>query len=167
MIVFLLRHGEAEDIGPGEARTDDARRLTEAGRERLVRAGRAWRRCVGQPDAIHTSPLVRARQTAEVLAQAVRFEPEPTVSDWLVPEADPEAAARCAIAETLAGRDSLVFVGHEPHLGELLARLLLGGGAIPLKKGMLVGVELDSPVAASGRLVCCLSAKLAATVGDD
>jgi phosphohistidine phosphatase SixA len=97
----------------------------------------------------------------------VRHRSELLVSDWLVPEADPDVAAQAVVADAAAGNKAIAFVGHEPHLGELFARLLFGRGAIPLKKGMLVGVELDSAAAARGRLVCCLSAKLAGRLAGD
>lgn len=167
MIVYLLRHGEAEDVGAGGARTDADRRLTETGRRRLQQASSTWRRCVGEVDHIYTSTLVRARQTADLFAEAVGHRDAIEVGDWLVPEADPDIAVRACLADAAAGRTGIALVGHEPHLGDLLARFLLGRGAIPLKKGMLVGVELLAPAAASGRLVFCLSTKLATRLDAD
>lgn len=167
MIVYLLRHGEAEDIRPGGARSDAERRLTKDGAERLRRAAPVWCQCVGQVDRVYVSTLIRARQTGEIFAEAVQHRGELLVSDWLVPEADPDVAAKMAVADAVAGNDCIAFVGHEPHLGELLARLLLGRGSIPFKKGMLVGVELLGTTATSGRLVCCLTTKLASRIDVD
>lgn len=161
MIVYLLRHGEAEGIGAGAAHSDAARRLTNDGKRRLEQAAASWRRCVGDIDRVYTSPLVRARQTAVVFAEALGHRQALQECEWLLPEAEPELAARVALADAAADCNNIAFVGHEPHLGELLAMLLLGRGAIPLKKGMLVGIELQGPTVASGRLVACLTTKLA------
>ena len=161
MIIYLLRHGEAEDVGPGGARTDAERRLTENGKERLRRAAPTWRRAVESLDAIYVSPLVRARETAVYLADAARC-PEPAqVREFLTPESDPAAAVRLILADATAGRSAIALVGHEPHLGDLLGELLGAHGAVPFKKGMLVGVELEGVAAAVSRLVLCLSSKLA------
>ncbi|MEZ5967225.1 MAG: phosphohistidine phosphatase SixA [Planctomycetota bacterium] len=161
MIVYLLRHGEAEGIGSTAARTDADRQLTSEGRQRLQQAKHAWRRCVGSVDRVYASTLVRAKQTSTEFARALDYAGTIEIADWLTPEADPDLAVRHALAEAAAGRDSIAFVGHQPHLGDVLGRLLVGHGSIPLKKGMLVGVELDGPASASGHLVCCLSAKIA------
>lgn len=161
MIVYLLRHGEAEDIGPRGARSDNERRLTAEGRERLRRCAVSWRRVVGAVDCVYTSPLVRARQTAEEFAAAVRHEDAPEELACLVPEADPDEVAQVLLADAAQQLDAVALVGHEPHLGSTLGLLLAGRGSIPLKKGMLVGVELEGSTATNCRLVCCISSKLA------
>lgn len=166
MIAYLLRHGEAEDIGPHGARSDAERRLTTEGRERLRRAARTWRRLVGEVDRLYSSPLVRAKETADEFAEAVRYRGKREELACLVPEADPEVVAQLILADATRGLGSVVFVGHEPHLGATLALLLQGHGSIPLKKGMLVGVEVEGAAAPTSRLVCCLTTKLAGKFED-
>ena len=65
MIVYLLRHGIAEDPRPGQA--DDERALTDEGIERLTQSCKGYRRLVTEPTELHSSPLKRARQTARSL----------------------------------------------------------------------------------------------------
>ena len=166
MIVYLLRHGEAEDVGPHGARSDAERRLTAEGRERLLRAAPTWRRLVGDVDRVYSSPLIRARETADVFAEAVRFHGKRGELAGLVPEADPDDVARVILADATEGLTSVAFVGHEPHLGGTLAMLLVGRGSIPFKKGMLVGVELAGKTAPTSRLLCCVTTKLASKLGE-
>jgi phosphohistidine phosphatase len=164
MIVYLLRHGLAEDHG---VRRDEARRLTDKGRDKLVAAAPAWRRCVGRLDRILTSPLVRAKETAVVFAAAVDHALAIDDVDCLLPLAEPVAAVDVLREDARAGRRAVALVGHEPQLGSLLGLLLCGAGAIPLKKGMLVGVDLPAATARPGRLILCLGARQAARVRAD
>lgn len=161
MHIYLLRHGIAEDAGPGVA--DHDRALTDEGWRRLRRAAATWRRLATTPDVLLTSPLRRARQTAEVLAEAVRFAGETRVDDALVPNAPASLAMNLLEAESLSGTAAVAIVGHEPHLGYLLGALLTGHARqpIPLKKGMLVGIETESPASLVGNLRFALTQKLA------
>lgn len=144
MQIYLLRHGIAEDTGPDGS--DVERALTDEGRKRLRRAAPAWARLVEPPDVVLTSPLRRAQETAAMFAEAVRFSGAPRVETALVPDAPPALAASLLEAEALSGTGRVAVVGHEPHLGYLLGLLVTGHPRmpIPLKKGMLVGVETTS-----------------------
>ena len=68
--VFLVRHGIAADAAPGQP--DESRPLTAKGRRRFRRTARAFARLGERVDKLITSPLVRAVQTAEILARALR-----------------------------------------------------------------------------------------------
>jgi len=160
--VYLLRHGDAEEGGAG---SDAERRLTEDGRSALQRAQPTWQRVVGRVDRIYTSPLVRAKETAKVFAEAVGFTAAFEEVDCLAPDAEPEGVARLVLADAADGRGAVAFVGHEPNLGQVLAFLLQGQGAIPLEKGMVVGVRMESGTSLGGRLLCCLGSSLAAELG--
>src|SRR4249919_3647178 len=109
--LYLIRHGLAEERGP--AWPDDTKRpLTDQGISRLRRTGRALVRLGLTPGVVLTSPLVRARQTAEIVAGA--FSPHPPVVniDALVP-----GGALPALAAEIVkhGRRPHIFlVGHEP-----------------------------------------------------
>jgi phosphohistidine phosphatase len=138
--LLLLRHGIAEERCP--ERVDGERALTAVGRsrtravaERLVRLGLGC-------DQLVTSPLVRARQTAEIaVAAGLVAEGSPSLSlrvdAALAPGGDPLPLVaefqRAASAHTRLQR--LALVGHEPDLGALAAQLIgAPEGAIVLKK---------------------------------
>lgn len=162
MQIFLLRHGIAEDGAP-----DTERALTEEGWKRLRRAAPAWGRLVGTPDLVLCSPLRRARETADVLCKATRYDGEPRIDPVLLPDAAASLAASVLSAEGFAGSQSIALVGHEPHLGYLLGLLLTGHPRqpIPLKKGMLVGVETTSAASLIAGLRFALTQRAAAELG--
>jgi len=161
MWIYLLRHGIAEDPGIGQA--DEDRSLTKQGRERLDGCRAAWRRLVKTPDIVIASPLLRARQTAEVFADAVGFDDELRIEPTVVPGAPTEQVVLQLESELLSRTDSVAIVGHEPHLGYLLGCLLTGHAhmSLPLKKGMLVAVETDSTTSLSAGLRFALTQKAA------
>jgi phosphohistidine phosphatase len=164
VIAYILRHGTAEDLRPG---LDDARRaLTTEGRARLQRAQKSWRRLVELPETILVSPLLRAQETAQYFAAAIGFTGEVTTVHDLLPGASPQAALERIRERQLSGDRAVALVGHEPHLGALLGLLLTGSERqpIPLKKGMLVGVELPSVASLVGQLLFALSQRLAGDV---
>lgn len=161
MLVYLLRHGIAAELGEGGVRSDADRPLTDEGRTRLRDAAKGYRKAVETPAHILVSPLLRARQTAQIVAEALRVTTAAEECRVLVPEADPHDAAALLQAEFLGNEAAgpLLLVGHEPHLGSLLGLLLTGSErtAIPFKKGMLVGVDLEEPQTMIGRLVLALT----------
>ena len=140
MEIWILRHAKAEDAGP--TTPDEERELTPGGHETMRSVARAIARLEPKLDAILTSPLVRARQTAEPVARALSLEDKLIESDALVPEADPKAILR-EIGKRGLGR--VMVVGHMPHLGRLLGYLLTGrqDTAIDIKKAALARVQFD------------------------
>ncbi|MCK5945192.1 MAG: histidine phosphatase family protein [Planctomycetes bacterium] len=162
MWIHLLRHGIAEEPRPDLA--DEDRALTDEGRKRLRRAGRAWNELVRTPDVVITSPLQRARQTAEQFVEAVGFGGDLRVDAAFVPGARPELATTLLEGELLARTGSVAVVGHEPHLGYLLGSLLTGHSrlTIPLRKGMLVGLQVESTTTLLATLRFSLGQKAAA-----
>src|SRR5205823_1183325 len=107
------------------------------------------------PDAIFTSPLTRARQTAEILVKELGIIGRLRETKHLEPGASP-AALFAAIHEAAPAADSVMVVGHEPDLGSLASRLVAGDPRaldIPLKKAGLARVEVDAvPPARRGTL---------------
>lgn len=94
MKLWILRHGEAES----QVRTDAERNLTEHGRAEVLRSAA---RLIGQPlDAIIASPYTRAQQTAQLVREALGFEPDIDTVPWLTPEGDP----RQVLATSTASR---------------------------------------------------------------
>lgn len=163
--IYLLRHGNAEDGGPGLP--DHERALTDDGWKRLRKAAVVWRRLVPTPDVILVSPLRRALQTAEVFAEAVAFTGELQVADALIPNGAPSVALSMLEAEALSHTGSVAVIGHEPHLGYLLGCLLTGHPrqSVAMKKGMLVAVETESSASMNATLRFALSQKIAGEMG--
>jgi len=142
MQLHILRHAEAEDSAPTGLDAD--RRLTEAGRKRMrIVAAAIARGLEPRYDAILISPLVRARETATPVAEACGFSRALRVTDALQPHASPDA-----LLGEVAGLDAetVLAVGHEPHMGRLFGRLLTGGSRLELsmKKASLAVFETDS-----------------------
>jgi phosphohistidine phosphatase len=162
MHIYLLRHGIAEDASATVHDRDRA--LTEDGRKRLQRAAATWRELVEKPEIVFVSPLRRAIETAALFNEAVRFSGEPRVEEALVPAAPPAMCMGLLEGEAWSGTKSVAVVGHEPNLGYLLGLLLTGHPRqpIPLKKGMLVGVETESGASLIAALRFSLTQKAAA-----
>ena len=102
-------------------------------------------------DVMLTSPLVRARQTAEVIASA--FEPRPPVVavDSLAPDGTYQTVL--ADLEKHAKRTRIAIVGHEPSIGELAARLAGSRHALSFKKGAVCRIDVETiPPAGPGAL---------------
>lgn len=139
MKLYLIRHAEAIE------RRDDVREedrwLTPKGRDGFRENGRRLAKKGEIPAVIATSPLVRAVQTAEILADVLDFGGELCVSRELAPGFGVEGLFR--LAKACGMPRSLAVVGHEPDLGEVLGRLLGRGGALPLKKGAIVALKLE------------------------
>jgi phosphohistidine phosphatase len=111
MQLYLVRHAEA---APGEP--DELRPLTGAGREQARSLGVRLREQGVRPDAILTSPLLRARETGELLARelGVPARPDERLGPGATASAVTEAAADCRI---------VVAVGHQPDCGQIAAAL--------------------------------------------
>lgn len=135
MELLVVRHAIAEARDPGvSAETDAARRLTSEGKKRFRRGARGLRRLVPELDLIATSPLVRAVQTAQILAEFYEG------VEMLEAGALAPAEASDAVASWLAERvpdTTVALVGHEPALGLMVGWLLSGKsrGVLQLKKG--------------------------------
>ncbi|MCB1875067.1 MAG: histidine phosphatase family protein [Chromatiales bacterium] len=136
MDLLLIRHALAEDR-EAFARTgagDDRRPLVEKGRKRMVKAARNLTAMVTGIDLLYTSPYLRARQTADLVAEAFGLGAI-RETELLQPGTEPEAVLSWLQAERPMG--TVAMVGHEPDLGELVSLALCGHGHsfVPLKKG--------------------------------
>ena len=156
--LYLIRHGVAEERG--ELWPDDAKRpLTDEGMERLRKEARGLAKIGVSVDVILTSPLVRARQTAEIIGAGLEPRPHLVNIDSLSP--DGSYAALMSDLGKHNKRERIALVGHEPSLGELAARLIGSRHPIPFKKGAICCIEVDSlPPAGPGGLRWFLSPKI-------
>lgn len=141
MVLYFLRHAEA---------VPDGSRLTDSGVDAMHAAGRLWRRLNLRPEAIVSSPLPRAMETARLAIDGLGLAAEPVADERLAPGADWGALAR-AMADRGDLR-SLLFVGHEPDLSRAIA-LLTGASSVRMRKGSLACVEFYGvPEPGSGEL---------------
>jgi phosphohistidine phosphatase len=129
--LYLVRHAQA---APGEP--DELRPLTREGREQARALGERLRDEDVHPDALLTSPLLRARETGGELARALEIEAEP--DERLAPGASVED-----VRAAIEGRgERVVVVGHQPDCGEIVAALT-GGPEPPFPAAGLAVLELD------------------------
>jgi phosphohistidine phosphatase len=139
--LYVVRHGLAEERG--EAWPDDTKRpLTEEGMTRMRKAARGLARLGVVVDVVMTSPLVRARQTAEIVAAAIDPKPSLVTAESLAPGGS--FAAVVADLEKHARKTRIALVGHEPGIGELAARLIGSRHAIEFKKGAVCRIDVET-----------------------
>jgi phosphohistidine phosphatase len=143
--LLMIRHGPAGDRAEWEAegRDDRLRPLTLEGKKEIRRVAEGLATIVSRIDLLATSPLVRAAQTAEILAS--RYDDcEPVMVDALAPDNDPDE-----MVKWLRGQrgDVVAVVGHEPDLSTLAGYLLTGKSSsfLILKKSGTCLLELDDP----------------------
>ena len=156
--LYLIRHGLAEERG--DAWPDDAKRpLTADGISRLRRAASALARLEMPADVVLTSPLVRTRQTAEIVAGALSPHPPVVNVDALAPGGSPTAIA--AEIEKHARRPHIVIVGHEPGIGEMAAWLIGSRNPLEFKKGGICRIDVEgSTLRGAGVLRWMLTPKI-------
>jgi phosphohistidine phosphatase len=135
-MLYLIRHAEANDGEP-----DSQRALSGRGRKQVLRLGAFLKRCPEvEPPEIWHSPLLRARETAELLAQHAGWKVRSLSVECIQPDDDPNLVVRSL--EPFDG--SLAIVGHNPHL-TLLATLLVTGRCVPpaffVRKCSLIALE--------------------------
>jgi len=139
--LYLVRHAIAAERG-SEWPDDTKRPLTERGITRFTEEVKGLRRLDVTIDEVFTSPLVRARQTAELLAKGIDGKPPVKVLDPLAP--GHTAASVMTHLAKVAKRRRIALVGHEPELGELAAHLIGAGRALPFKKGGICRIDVGS-----------------------
>ncbi len=157
MRLVIIRHGIAVPRGTPEI-PDEERPLTKRGERRFQAAARGLARVVRRPDALLTSPLVRARQTADIAAAAWgKIKPKET-------EALAAGGFEAVAAEIEKHpKDAVVaIVGHEPDLSALLARLLgtPSSERLTFKKGGAALVDVPRRLADGGALVWYLPPRI-------
>jgi len=140
MDLILLRHGKAEDFNIGG---DFSRVLLDRGIEQSRRAARLLRSAGMLPEIVLTSPLIRARQTAEEFCLTAGM-PGALIQGWLACGMGPEKA----MVELASFKDfkRIAIVGHEPDFSTLVEWLLgVSGGAVEFKKGAIACLRIQPP----------------------
>lgn len=155
MDLIILRHGKAEDSSMDG---DFSRALVEKGREQARRAAKLLKSAGVLPDIVLTSPLLRARQTADEFCTAAGI-PGAVIQGWLACGMAPDAAIR----ELVAFRDfkRVAIVGHEPDFSHLIEWILgTVDRSIEMKKGAIACLRIALP-SRHGSLAYLIPPKLA------
>jgi phosphohistidine phosphatase len=144
MRLVLIRHAKAKERDPRRWPDDTRRPLTRGGEHAFRKLAAALPVWIDPPDRVFASGWVRAWDTATALSRETGW-PAPERCPMLETEGGPDAVAalRCRI-EKLDDLASVVLVGHEPVLGELVQSLLGCSGAVPLAKGAVALLEVGA-----------------------
>ncbi|HEY3167750.1 MAG TPA: phosphohistidine phosphatase SixA [Candidatus Binatia bacterium] len=169
MNLYLMRHGIALPAEDSSASDDGERPLSNKGIKRMRKAAKGVRRLEIPFDALLTSPLLRARQTADILASTLGIEPQLEEISGLAPESTVEHLMFGLTR--YQDREHLLLVGHEPLLSDTLSHLLGARRSsafnIQLKKGSLCRVEVDAlPAANPAKLHWLLTPKQLRALGE-
>ena len=142
--IYILRHGLAVERGTRGYAKDSDRPLTPEGCKRIRRIARMLRKFGLSFDLILSSPYVRARQTAEIVTEVLHAEDRLKFSEHLAAEGDAEELIE-QLRRLCHSCASVLLVGHEPDLSQLISVLLTGkaGLALTLKKGGLCKLAIQ------------------------
>jgi len=157
MQLLIIRHATAVERGaPGIP--DEERPLTPEGEAKFREAAKGLARLVDRPDALLTSPLLRAKQTAAIVAAAWgRIEAKETAA-----LAGGSFEEQAAVLDGYPEDATVAVVGHEPHVSDLLARLLGSrhDDRLTFKKGGAALVDVPGRLAGGGQLAWFLPPKV-------
>jgi phosphohistidine phosphatase len=154
MLLLFLRHAEAVDF----ADSDFDRLLTAKGLDQADRVGKFLVRTGIIPDLLLSSPLVRARQTAEAVSRRLDGK-DILVQPWLACGMSPADCMNQLGA--FPKQQTVLLVGHEPDFSNAIATLLgTSPGTLHIRKASLTGVETNALSPGSGRLEFCLPCRL-------
>lgn len=157
-----MRHGDAVDRMDPAMKTDEMRPLTDQGKDEVAAMARVLAQLGVKPDAILTSPLVRARETAEIVAAELGGG-KPAVSDELAPD----GALSGVLNDILnAGPPKQVLLsGHMPGVGRMVGYLTWASSEIvvPMRTAAVCRVDLpdESPFPGTGDLRWLLPPRIA------
>ncbi len=154
MDLYLFRHGDAEPAPPGGR--DEERELTEKGREETRAMALSVHSAGLVADSLLTSPLVRARQTGELLQRVFGVPARP--EERLRP-----GCRLGAIQQVLAdlSDERVIIVGHEPDMSAIVGELT--GGRVKLRTSGFARVEVDRLEPGRGILLCLTSPEMLAS----
>jgi len=143
MNLYIIRHAIAVDEGASDYESDSERPLTDKGRKKIRQIAKSLRNLGVEFDLILSSPYVRARETAEILADVFKMKKKIVFSDNLIPMGNPELLIT-EVNEKYSV-DSIALVGHEPHLSTLVGLLVAENAKIDvtLKKGGVCYLSAD------------------------
>lgn len=165
MKLYLVRHGIATQHLGGNVVNDAQRPLTEEGRLETKQVALGLRRLGIKPDWIITSPLKRALETAEILAETFNVSDKLLISEALCPGST--ASDLFKSIKDLKQANEFFLVGHEPDMGRLAASLLWAGPELdlPFKKAGVCRLDITSmPPTAPATLKWLITPKIAMAI---
>jgi len=159
MKIYIVRHAWAGEAGDPQWPNDNLRPLTEEGKKRFKQCAKQLAKLGMAPAVIATSPLVRCRQTAEILSAQLPDEPPVVELPALAPNSHFAELLRWTEAQ---GGVNVAWVGHAPDVGDLTAQLIGRGAAnIRFAKGACAEIRVHPPLAsARGELAWLATAKI-------
>lgn len=148
MTLYLIRHGEAEDQKLGKP--DSERRLTEEGKKKMRRAAEGWKYLINGFDYLVSSPLIRAKETADIVKNVFDFEDEIILDNRLIFGNKTENVVD--LANELGG--NIALFGHEPDFSNHVSNLISQGNAeIDFKKGMIAKISFGGKARIGGGIL--------------
>jgi len=157
MKLYFVRHSIAED---GNDIQDFDRKLTKEGSDQMRIAAKGMAALKIAPVRIYSSPRVRARQTADIVAETLGLKVE--VREEV--NFDFNILAIETLIADLSDSEDVMFVGHEPSFSETVGALI-GGGKVVMKKGGLSRVDVYSRKPLRGALIWMIAPKVFETLG--
>jgi len=143
--LILIRHAKAESRDAASWPDDDLRPLTAEGRAEQRAATRAMKKMGIKFGFLVSSPLLRARETADIVAKGYRWPEPPQIAEELGHGYSPGAVVK--LLAKFPPDAAVALVGHEPDLSDLTAALATKDGklSIAVKKSGVVGIEFEGP----------------------
>ena len=144
MELYILRHAIAEERSSATRGGDSLRRLTVEGAGKMRRGARGMKAMGLSFDLILSSPYLRAKQTAEIVANVFGLEKKLALSATLTADGNPKDLVD-ELKRSHSKRKSILLVGHEPYLGRLISLLISGSASLPitLRKGGLCKLVVE------------------------
>jgi len=144
MELYILRHGEAgKSISSGSK--DSERALTVSGQEEVAEIAQALGKLNVKFDFVATSPLKRARQTAETVTRVLKVK-KGSMEDWNELKPEGRRAELYRKLSQFKPESSVLVVGHEPYLSAMMSEIVFDGGTgrIVLKKAGLAKITVTA-----------------------
>ena len=150
MKLYILRHGDAVESGDSKYKETE-RPLTPKGIQRTKQLAHVLREMEVSFDYILTSPLTRAKETAEIIARGLKLPERLDITDHLAPSGAMEKLVE-EINMLRPVPEHVLLVGHEPYLSGFISLLCIGGPNLPvvMKKGALCRIDVE-PILACAR----------------
>jgi phosphohistidine phosphatase len=145
MRLSFLRHGIAADRESPAYKNDSERPLTAKGQRRMRRIAEGMQALGLSYDLMLSSPYLRAKQTAEIVAQVLSPANDVLLVEMLTPEGNPRQVID-ALHTDHRDREDVLLVGHEPYLSHLISTLLTGGPnlSVVMKRGGLCALDVET-----------------------
>lgn len=145
MNLYILRHAIAVERGTEGYEKDSDRPLTSKGERKMYEIAKGMKALDLTFDVILSSPFVRARRTAEIVAEVFGCEDRIRFTKRLAVGGEPEELIK-EVVDEYSNKEEVMLVGHEPYLSELISHLTTGGSDLSLvmKKGGLCKLTAGS-----------------------